>query len=256
MKELVKMQQKTKKNRLDAEIAARELLPLGENLQAYIMAGEVFVDGQVVYEADKMVTGNNLIEIKRKHPFVSRGALKIEKAFKDFSIAIRGEKFLDIGISTGGFADYMLKNGAAAGTGIDVNIDQVDYRLRRDKRLKLIKGNARFLKKEDIDYEPGIITIDVSFISIVKILPALAVFPAARIIALVKPQFEAKKRDVGRGGIIADEGKRTAILNDLKRQIESLNFSVVNMTPAGVKGRKGNQEYFFLLAGNPEFTAS
>lgn len=241
------MTKKMKKNRLDAEIAVRGLLPAGENLQAYIMAGEVYVDRQVVYEADKKVTENNLIEIKKKHPYVSRGALKIEKAFKDFSIDIKGEKFLDIGISTGGFADYMLKNGAAAGTGIDVNIDQVDYYLRRDNRLKLIKGNARFLKKEDIEYEPGIITIDVSFISIVKILPALAVFPAARIIALVKPQFEAKKREVSRGGVIEEEETRTTILDDLKRKIGNLNFSVVKMTPAGVKGRKGNQEFFFLL---------
>lgn len=236
-----------KKNRLDAEVEKRGLIDPDENARAYIMAGEVLVDGQVVYKPGKIVTGKNRIEIKKRHPYASRGAFKIEKAFTDFAIDIKGLKFLDIGISTGGFSDYILKNGAGAVTGIDVNIDQVDYNLRKNKRLKLIKGNARFLKKEDMDYEPDIITIDVSFISVTKILPALTVFPQAIILALIKPQFEAKKEEVDAGGVIKEEEKRTAILDNLKRKIAGLNFSVENITTAGVKGRRGNQEYFFLI---------
>jgi 23S rRNA (cytidine1920-2'-O)/16S rRNA (cytidine1409-2'-O)-methyltransferase len=241
-----------KKNRLDKEVIIRELIAPGENAQAYIMAGEVLVDGQVVYKPDRIVTEKNRIEIKNKSPYVSRGALKIEKAFKDFSLNISGLKFLDVGISTGGFADYVLKNGAAAVTGIDVNIAQVDYNLRKNKRLKLIKGNARILKKEDIAYEPDIITIDVSFISVAKILPALKIFPDSDIVALIKPQFEAKKRDVSRGGgVIKEEEKRLEILQNIKKKVERLHFSVVDTTMAGVKGKKGNQEYFFLLKYNP-----
>ena len=240
-----------KKNRLDEEVSARELIPSGENVRAYIMAGEVLVDGQVEYKPGRTVTEKNHIEIKKKHPYVSKGAFKIEKAFCDFAIDIKGRKFLDIGISTGGFTDYVLKKGAAAVTGIDVNIDQVDYNLKKDKRLKLIKGNARYLKKEDVGYIPDIITIDVSFISVTRLLPALRVFPAARIIALIKPQFEAQKSDVKKGGVIKEDEKRLKILNDTKQKIEELNFSVVASTPAGVKGRKGNQEYFFLLKYTP-----
>jgi 23S rRNA (cytidine1920-2'-O)/16S rRNA (cytidine1409-2'-O)-methyltransferase len=240
-----------KKNRLDVEVTARELILSGENVRAYIMAGEVLVDGQVEYKPGRIVTGKNRIEVKKKHPYVSKGALKIEKAFLDFTLDINGRKFLDIGISTGGFTDYVLKNGAQAVTGIDVNIDQVDYNLKKDKRLTLIKGNARYLKKEDVGHEPDIITIDVSFISVTRILPALRVFPDAHIIALIKPQFEAKKSDVNRGGVIKEEEKRLKILDDIKRKIEELFFSVVASTPAGVKGRKGNREYFFLLKYTP-----
>lgn len=240
-----------KKNRLDNEIVFRGLIAPGENARAYVMAGEVSVDGQVEYKPDRPVSGTNRIEIKKKHPYVSRGAFKIEKAFKDFAIEIAGLKFLDIGISTGGFSDYVLQNGAAAVTGIDVNIDQVDYNLRKDDRLTLIKGNARTLKKKDVPYEPDIITIDVSFISVTKILPALDVFPKARIIALIKPQFEAERRDVSRGGVIKEEEKRINILDNIKSKIEALGFAVIDSTMAGVKGRKGNQEYFLVLKYNP-----
>ncbi|MCK4762010.1 MAG: TlyA family RNA methyltransferase [Candidatus Aminicenantes bacterium] len=236
-----------KKNRLDNEITARRLLPAGENPKAYIMAGEVLVDGQVEYRPDRKTGPDNIIEIKKKRPYVSRGALKIEKAFADFAVGIPGKKFLDVGISTGGFSDYVLKGGAEAVVGIDVNIDQVDYNLRRDKRLKLIKGNARYLKKEDVGIEPDIIIIDVSFISVTKILPALTVFPQAKIIALIKPQFEAAKKEVGRGGVIKETKIAAAVLSRLEKQIERIGFSVLGKTPAGVKGRKGNQEYFFLL---------
>ena len=232
-------------------MTARELILPGENVRAYIMAGEVLVDGQVEYKPGRIVTEKNRIEVKKKHPYVSKGALKIEKAFLDFTLDIKGRKFLDIGISTGGFTDYVLKNGAQAVTGIDVNIDQVDYNLKKDKRLTLIKGNARYLKKEDVGHEPDIITIDVSFISVTRILPALRVFPDAHIIALIKPQFEAKKSDVNRGGVIKEEEKRLQILDDIKRKIEELFFSVIDSTPAGVKGRKGNREHFFLLKYTP-----
>jgi len=234
-------------NRLDEEVVKRGLVSSKEKARAFIMAGDVLLDHQVVYKADKIVTGDNHIRLKEKFPYVSRGALKIEKAFKDFSIDIKGLKTLDIGISTGGFSDYMLKHGAETVAGVDVNIRQVDQRLRENIRLKLIKENARNLRGDKLGFEPDIITIDVSFISVTKILPALSRFKKAKTIALIKPQFEAKRENVGKGGIVREEEKRIEVLLDLKQRIMELNYSVIDFTPSGVKGRKGNREYFFLL---------
>ncbi len=242
------------KNRLDIEVVKRGLISSREHARAFIMAGEVLVDGQVEYKPAKMVAAQSRVEIKRKYPYVSRGAFKIEKAFSDFSLQISGCKFLDIGISTGGFSDYVLKHGADLVVGMDVNIEQVDYNLRQDSRLRLIKGNARYLKAGDIDFAPDVIIIDVSFISVTKILPALSIFENSQILALIKPQFEAEKGEVGRGGIIRERSKRVEVLVRLKKKIEQLNFSVIGFTTAGVKGRKGNQEYFFLLKYGKNFS--
>ena len=236
-----------KKNRLDVELVARQLTPSREKAVALIMAGEVLVDGQVAHKADKKVTAASNIEIKERYPFVSRGAFKAKKAFEAFDIDPAGMKALDIGISTGGFSDYMLQQGAEIVTGVDVNIQQVDFNLTKNPRLRLVKKNARYLEKEDVGYEPDIITMDLSFISITKILPQLAAFPGARVVSLIKPQFESEKYKIGKGGIVRDHSQRIQILLDLKHKIEALNFSVVGFTDSGIRGRKGNQEYFFLI---------
>lgn len=238
---------KKEKNRLDAEIVKRGLVSTLEKAKAFVMAGEILVDGQVVIKADTKVTADNIIAIKEKYPYVSRGAAKIEKAFKDFSINIKGFKVVDIGISTGGFTDYMLQKGAETAAGVDVNIRQVDDGLKKNKRLILIKKNARNLQPADIPFDPDFIAVDVSFISVIKILPALSVFKKARVLTLVKPQFEAKKEDVEKGGIIREKEKRLEILLDLKKKIEGLNYAVTGFTTAGVRGKKGNREFFFLL---------
>ncbi len=236
-----------KKSRLDKELVERGLTASREKGLALIMAGEVVVDGQIVYKPDRQVTPDLKIEIKKRYPYVSRGGIKIEKAFESFAIEIKGLKAIDIGISTGGFSDYMLQHGAVRVTGVDVNIDQVDYQLRKDRRLTLLKKNARFLEKGDIDYEPDLITIDLSFISVTKVLPVLKVFKEAKIICLVKPQFESEKNRVGKGGVVRDRKQRLEILLQIKREIEGLGYGVAAFTEAGVKGRKGNREYFFLL---------
>lgn len=244
------MKNKQVKNRLDEEVVKRGLAPSKKKANAMIMAGDVLVDHQVVYNSDKIVTPDQCVELKEKFPYVSRGALKIEKALRDFSIDVKDLKVLDIGISTGGFTDYMLKNGAGRATGVDVNIRQVDDGLKQNKRLKLIKANARNeadLTADKIGFEPDLITIDVSFISVIKILPALAQFKKAQIVVLIKPQFEAKRENVDKGGIVREKEKRLQVLLDLKQRIIDLNFCVKDFTPAGAKGRKGNQEYFFLL---------
>jgi 23S rRNA (cytidine1920-2'-O)/16S rRNA (cytidine1409-2'-O)-methyltransferase len=236
-----------KKIRLDQALIMRGLAADRKKAVALIMAGEVRVNGQVQAKADRQVTDEDIIAIQKKYPYVSRGAFKLAKAIGTFAIPVRGLKILDLGISTGGFSDYLLKCGAAVIIGVDVNISQVDYNLRQDPRLHLLKKNVRFLKKEDIPFEPELIIMDLSFISISTILPVLAVFDKAKILALVKPQFEAAKGQVGKGGVIRDPEKRRAIVLQLKKRIESMNFAICGFTSAGLKGRKGNQEYFFLL---------
>ncbi len=223
------------------------MAPDKESSLPLIMSGSVLVNGQVEYKASTLVKETDLISLKIKNPFVSRGGLKIEKAFDTFAINIRGLKILDIGISTGGFSDFVLKNGAEIVKGVDVNIDQVDYNLRKNPRLTLLKKNARDLEKEDVEFTPDLIVMDLSFISITKVIPALKVFKKAKILTLIKPQFEAPKNKVKKGGIIDSLEDRIEIVLSVKSIIEKENFGIVNFTKAGVKGQKGNQEYFFLL---------
>ncbi len=236
-----------KRTRLDEALLARELASGREKAAALIMAGEVLVNGQVQFKADHSVCPEDAVSVQCKHPYVSRGAFKLSKAIADFAIRIAGAKVLDLGISTGGFSDYLLQNGASAVIGVDVNTAQVDYVLRQNPRLQLLKKNARFLRREDVPYEPDLIIMDLSFISIAMILPVLDVFAGARILALVKPQFEADKGQVGRGGVIRDAHTRLDIVLRLKKRIEGMNYAVSGFTSAGLKGKKGNQEYFFLL---------
>lgn len=235
------------KSRLDAEVVRRGLADTLELARALIMAGEIRVNGQTAYKADEMVCEEQSIERKEKFPYVSRGAAKIESVFAAFGIRVAGLAVLDIGISNGGFSDYMLQNGARAAVGVDVNIRQVDVRLRADPRMTLIEKNARLLEPADIPFRPDIITMDVSFISILKIIPALAHFPEARVIALVKPQFEAPAHRVERGGVIRDPRIRLETILNLREKILNLNYAVTAFAAAGITGRKGNREIFFLL---------
>lgn len=235
------------KNRIDLELVHRGLVRDIKEARALIMAGEILLDGQVHYRADTGISKDHQLGIKEKCPYVSRGGLKLKKALKDFRVDVRGKKIMDIGISTGGFSDLMLKNGADAVLGLDVNIQQVDYFLRKHPGLALKECNARFLKPREIDFDPDIITMDVSFISVLKILPPLLDYHRAIVIVLIKPQFEAGRSQLQKGGVIKDPKIRCQILIELKKKIERLGFSVADFTDAGIRGRKGNQEYFFLL---------
>ena len=237
----------SKMRRLDDEVVRRGIYPTIETARAAIMAGDVLVNQQVAYKADHKVNEQSLLEIKKRFPYSSRGAVKIEKAIKDFSLILTGMKVVDIGISTGGFSDFILKHGADCVLGIDVNISQVDFQLRKNQRLALLQKNARYLEESDIPFLPDLITIDVSFISVLKILPPLRIFPKTRVLALIKPQFEAKPADVGAKGIIQEISTIRQVIISTKEQIEKMNFGIMAFTLAGIKGRKGNQEYFFLL---------
>jgi 23S rRNA (cytidine1920-2'-O)/16S rRNA (cytidine1409-2'-O)-methyltransferase len=236
-----------KRTRLDQALLLRGLAPDRTESLALIMAGEVRVNGQKADRPDRPVGPTDLVEIRRRRPYVSRGAFKIEKAVRDFAIAVPGLNVLDIGVSTGGFSDFFLQRGAEAVFGVDVNVNQVDSGLRRDPRLRLLKKNARFLRKEDVPFEPDLIVMDLSFISVTAVLPVLSVFEGARVLALVKPQFEAPRKNVGKGGVVRDREKRRGILLRIKKKIEALDYGVLGCAAAGVRGKKGNQEYFFLL---------
>jgi 23S rRNA (cytidine1920-2'-O)/16S rRNA (cytidine1409-2'-O)-methyltransferase len=236
-----------KKGRLDQALLSRGLACDAREAQALIMAGEVRVNGQKADKPDRPVADGDGIEVRRNRPYASRGALKIEKAVRDFAIVVPGVKVLDIGISSGGFSDFFLQHGATSVLGVDVTISQVDSRLRADPRLRLLQKNARYLERKDVPFEPDLVIMDLSFISITAVLPVLRAFPGARILALIKPQFESARGAVGKGGVIRDRQERLEILLRLKRRIEELDFAVLGCAAAGVKGRKGNQEYFFLL---------
>jgi 23S rRNA (cytidine1920-2'-O)/16S rRNA (cytidine1409-2'-O)-methyltransferase len=242
-----KTEKKPLKMRLDAALVQRGLATSREKAQALIMAGEVRVDGQLVDKADFRVTDGHGIDVVRDYPYASRGAFKLERALERFAVDPSGLTVLDVGISNGGFADFLLQRGAARVVGVDVNIAQVDERLRRDPRVRLLEKNARFLTAADVPERPDLVVADLSFISVTKVLPALAVFSPADMLVMIKPQFEAERGRVGKGGVVRDAERRGEILLNLKHRAEELGFTLLNVCPAGIRGKKGNQEYFFHL---------
>ncbi|MCU0275404.1 MAG: TlyA family RNA methyltransferase [Acidobacteria bacterium] len=242
------------KNRLDRALLERGLARDLKEAQALVMAGEVWVNGRREDKPGLPVAADATIEVRCPRPYVSRGALKIEKAVAEFAIVPAGLNVLDLGISTGGFSDYFLQHGAAAVLGVDVTIAQVDSRLRANPRLRLLEKNARFLEMSDVPFAPDLVVMDLSFISIAAVLPVLRIFPQARVLALVKPQFEAARQRVGRGGVVRDPETRRSVLLRLKSRIEELDYGLTAWCRAGVKGRRGNQEYFFLLRQGKKYS--
>ncbi len=236
-----------KKVRLDVELVRRGDFDSTKDTIPFIMAGEIRVNGHVVYKRDHLVCSGDEILILKTDEFVSRGAYKLKKAIEDFDISIYGKSAIDIGISNGGFTDYLLQNGSNLILGIDVNIMQVDYKLRQDSRVLLLKKNARYLKLEDITFIPDIVVIDVSFISVIKILEVLKDFGKIDIVSLIKPQFEVEKKDSEKGGVIKSRETRIRTLLQVKHKAEDIGFSLINFTSSGILGRKGNREYFFYL---------
>ena len=236
-----------KKKRLDLSMVERGIENSRERAKALIMAGEVMVNSQIILKADYKVKEEDIIELKQKFPYASRAALKLKTAIEKFKINTKGISVIDIGISNGGFSDYLLQNGAEKIIGIDVNIVQVNEKLKNSDKVELIKMNARYLKREDINMEPDLIVMDLSFISILKILPNLKDFKNSLILSLIKPQFESTKKEITRGGVIRDKKKILKILLRLKKSIEELGFGIIDFCKSETKGKKGNQEYFFLM---------
>jgi 23S rRNA (cytidine1920-2'-O)/16S rRNA (cytidine1409-2'-O)-methyltransferase len=242
------------KKRLDQLLVDRGLFPSRTQAQAAIMAGMVYVDGQKSDKAGKSIPSDVKIEVKGKpHPYVSRGGVKMEKALKEFNVKVEGKVALDIGASTGGFTDCLLQNGAEKVYAVDVGYGQIDWKLRQDPRVKVIeRTNARNLTLQDLGLKTsdiGLCVIDVSFISLSKILPAVydLLMENAEIIALIKPQFEAKREQVGKGGIVKDGKVHQDVINKVESEAKKLGFRVKGSIPSPIAGADGNVEFLMRL---------
>src|SRR5215467_11285018 len=195
------------KTRLDRLLVDRALAATREKAQAMILAGEVYVNGAAASKAGLFVPENAQIEIRsRLQKYVSRGGFKLEGALQDFSIDPSGRTCLDLGSSNGGFTDCLLQHGAACVFAVDVNTDQLDWKLQQDARVVRIKRNARELQPADVPELASLVVADLSFISVTKVLPAAVgcAAPDSDFLILVKPQFELRREDIGRGGIVSD----------------------------------------------------
>ncbi len=239
------------KNRLDKILVDKGLVQSRERAQALIMEGKAFVDGITVTKAGAMVNVDAHIELKGEDiPYVSRGGLKLEAAIRHFNISMKEKIAMDVGSSTGGFTDCMLQNGAKRVYCIDVGYGQLAWKLRQDPRIVLIeRTNIRYLERERIPDEIDIATIDVSFISLAKVIPNVLEFlkEDGEIIALIKPQFEVGKGEVGKGGVVRDEAKRLKAVDRVKENLESLGLQTIGVMQSPIPGQKGNIEYLIYM---------
>ena len=235
-----------KKKRLDVVITERGLVPSRARAQALILAGKVRLNGEVESKAGTQVGPEAIVDIIEKdHPWVSRGALKLVAALDEFEISPEGLDCLDVGASTGGFTDVLLERGARRVIALDVGRGQLDWRLRNDSRVVVMEGvNARHLGTETLPFAATLATVDVSFISLRLIIPALLPHLAAEalIVCLVKPQFEAGRDQVGKGGIVRDESIRRETIDSTVGAIEELGLELVGLVESPIRGQKGNLE--------------
>jgi 23S rRNA (cytidine1920-2'-O)/16S rRNA (cytidine1409-2'-O)-methyltransferase len=234
------------KLRLDVLLTKRGLAPSRSRAQSLILAGKVRVGGQVETKAGTQVESDAELEVATPdHPYVSRGALKLEAALDQFSISPDGLDCLDVGASTGGFTDLLLQRGARRVIAVDVGRGQLDWKLRSDDRVTVLEGvNARRLDAEQLPFRSALATIDVSFISLTLIVPAVVphMLPGAWLVCLVKPQFEAGRDQVGKGGIVRDEQVRRRTIDRTVAAVAGFGFELVGVVPSPIAGQKGNRE--------------
>lgn len=240
-----------KKQRLDVALVERGLCETRSKAQSLIMARRILVNGQHVDKAGANIADDDDLRIEElEHPWVGRGGMKLAHALSEFGISVDGKICADIGASTGGFTDVMLKSGAKKVYAIDVGYGQIDVSLRNDPRVvNREKVNARYLTAADFDDVVEFVSIDVSFIPLKLILPAVATFLRGELVALIKPQFEVGKADVGKGGIVRDEAKRAAAVEAVVAFACEIGFNVRGVIESPVKGAEGNVEYL-MYAGN------
>lgn len=239
------------KERIDTLLVDKGFFLSREKAKSSIMAGIIYVDSQRCDKAGTMVDVNSDIYVKENLcPYVSRGGLKLEKAFKSFNLDLKGLICMDIGASTGGFTDFMLKNGVSKVYAIDVGYGQLDWKLRNDQRVvNLEKVNVRYLNPDRIPEPIDFMSIDVSFISLKLVFPIASVLLRENgyIVCLVKPQFEAGRNKVGKSGIVRDKEVQIEVLNNVAGYAVSRGLAVQGLTYSPITGAKGNIEYLFLL---------
>ncbi|NDQ57053.1 MAG: TlyA family RNA methyltransferase [Acidipila sp.] len=238
---------KTLKKRLDILVVERGLAESRQRAQAMILAGEIRVNQQAAPKAGAQVALDAQIELSGPPLlYASRGGLKLQGALDDFAISPAGLICMDVGSSTGGFTDCLLQRGALRVYAIDVTTSQIAWKLRQDSRVVLIECNARYLKPPDLPERAELVVIDVSFISVCKVLPALVPLVAARanFLILVKPQFELQPGDIGKGGIVLDPHLHARALENAHKCATALGLQVLGHRPSHLKGAQGNQEYF------------
>jgi 23S rRNA (cytidine1920-2'-O)/16S rRNA (cytidine1409-2'-O)-methyltransferase len=238
---------KAPKTRLDVLIVERGLAPSRERAQALLLAGQVRVNGERMEKPGSRVAAESSVElIGDGLRYSSRGGLKLEGALEDFGISPRDKICFDIGSSTGGFTDCLLQNGARQVFAVDVTVNQLDWKLQKDPRVVTIEGNARYMKAEDVAARAGFVTMDVSFISVTKVLPAIVplVNSGADFLVLIKPQFELEKNQVGKGGIVRDAALQQKAIENVRASAASLGLELMGVHASRITGAEGNQEFF------------
>jgi 23S rRNA (cytidine1920-2'-O)/16S rRNA (cytidine1409-2'-O)-methyltransferase len=242
------------KTRLDTLLVSRGLVESREKARALILAGKVAVAGQPAAKAGSLVPIDSDIRIAEpEHPWVSRGGIKLAHALEAFHIDVTGRLAIDIGASTGGFTDVLLQSGARHVIAIDVGHGQLHWKLRTEPRVTVIEGaNARGLTRADLaglDDGAGIVTVDVSFISLRHILPVIPplLAPSADVVALVKPQFEAGRKDVGRGGLVTDPAVHTRVVDQVTAAAAAVGLPRVGLIESPITGAEGNREFLMHL---------
>ena len=239
------------KKRLDILVTERGLVESREKAKTLIMAGQVYVDGQKADKPGDTFSEDAAVEVRGKGlPYVSRGGLKLEKAMREFGLQLQGRTCMDIGASTGGFTDCMLQNGAQRVYSVDVGYGQLAWSLRTDPRVvNLERTNARHLTREQVPEEICFFSVDVSFISLTLILPAVRPLLAehGQAVCLIKPQFEAGREKVGKKGVVRDKAVHEEVIEKIRSFALENGFSVLGLTFSPVKGPEGNIEYLIYL---------
>ena len=251
MAEKVEKVEKVEKERLDVLLVQQGLANSRELAKAYIMAGNVYVDGQKEDKAGTKVAVTAKLEVKgNQMKYVSRGGYKLEKAMDVFGIRLDGKICLDIGASTGGFTDCMLQNGASKVYAIDVGYGQFAWKLRNDERVVCLeKTNVRYVTHEQVPDEGDFASIDVSFISLTKVLPAVlgVLGEKGRLVCLIKPQFEAGREKVGKKGVVRDSSVHREVIEMIVEYVRTQGLGILGLDFSPIKGPEGNIEYLIYL---------
>lgn len=242
------------KTRLDNWLTEHGLVPSRQKAQALILAGCVFVNNQKITKVAHAVHEEDHVELRGSdHPYVSRGGVKLAHAVETFDIPVQGRVAVDIGASTGGFTDCLLKNGAKKVYAVDVGYGLLDWKLRQDERVVCIERcNARYWEATEVVESVGMITIDVSFISIKTILPNILqslrnkLTPQVYLVFLIKPQFEAGPSDVSSGGVVREESVHKRVIQDIRHFIIDQGLEVIGVILSPIRGPKGNKEYLLV----------